>query len=1083
MKTNRFLNTLKFALYYFITNINIFLYILITLAMLFIKNQNLYAEKISYLKSIRYNSNDNYTRIVFEFNTKTDFSKQQKGDTLIIKLSKTLPEKYLKIPKIFNLKLSFDKKYNTLIQINVKNYKYKIFKLEDPYRVVLDISNTELKDIDLNKINNKDETLLKVKYKKDLNISIDNIKTKEDDDLLRLYLSIFLQAKDLKNAHRVANKALKKYPSSIYWHEQMAKISLWIGELDDAYNSMIFIYKNSKNINKSLINQVYSLSIEKGDYATILHIIKYEVENGNIEQLNDYVYISTEILGDIDGTLEVLNNLLTKYPESKKSIVLKHILRIHYNQQNIDVGIQTLENYLRKNYPLDTEISSIASTLYFTKRDYLKSLNIMKQSIPYATDNNSDFWEQLSDLAEFMNDKNTAILASLKLYKYNKARDVDYERIINYTDEKDIKGKILLEAWLKFKKSYYAYQYLNFLIKENNTIDAKHFIEQNLQYLSNDISFMLLTANFYLINKDIDSTKKIYKKVLEISDLDTIKENFLWLLIDSKDKELPKYIDLWKNSLEKNPSLNLPYASYFSSIQKYKIAIYYLKNYINYKGENPTLLLLYADILQSAGLDESAMQIRFKAFKIFEESLKYNENYLKVKENIIALLTLTLNYKSGEEFISLYEKYSNNLSEKEKSELKILYYLKNDHQEYAKFLRRKYQYSQPWIDLNISLKFNDKADISDIIYTHISSLPIRDRVEAARTIGDLPLATDLAYKGLDEEYTNIGKIFPEQRSEDSELYKQYRDLINQYSNRFTFKDTIASSSDISYIKNDFSIKHHIVKGFYLDLEISHMSTSSKGEDKIKDVPKYTSDIKLKLTKKNNDISSINISTGTLESLKTNTSFGAGFEYYLKNNTILNVSYNHNIKTDENTLLMLGGMKNEFTLDLRYNLTNKNSLFGSYSFNQFYSQDKKSLGSSQHIYCEYDFKLREGYPDIIWKNFISYANYSSEECSECIIRKLSPYEQTNFLPSTFTEIGTGISIGETNIYGYTRVFRPFASFSLSYNTESNINYSLSGGIGGHIFNQDHLSFGLTYGTNSKNSADVNKSINIIYRLFY
>ncbi|MGC9061678.1 tetratricopeptide repeat protein [Calditerrivibrio sp.] len=1056
----------------------IFLIILIT--------EYSYAAKVSYLKNIRYNEYDNYTRIVLDLSRLNDFTKNTKNGVLTILINNTVMEKSLKIPKIRNLKIVNTKDRKLILTIKINDDQEKIFKLNQPDRIVVDIERKDNNTIG-NK-NNKapDNEIIKTTTNKKVSKNIDfkNSSTKIDEELLKISLSIFLQSNDIKNAYKITKYALNIFPDSIYWHEQMIKIAYWNGELDDAHTSMLYLFKNKKNLSRDFYKNLYSLSVVTGDYYTIVKLLKDEIEKGNYEKLNEYIYISTELLGDLDDTVKFIKKLYQRTPLNIKITLTKHLLRINYNLKNLDNSIDILENYIKQSYPLDSEIAQIGSNLYFIKKEYDKSLNILKTTMPNIPDNDTDFWRQLSDIAQFLNDKNTALLASLKLYKTGSATEVDYERIADYAGEADLKEQILMDAWLKFNKNYHAYRYLDLLIKSKKNKEAEDFIEKNLNRLSDYTPFMLLSINYYLSVNNYKNVKMLYKTLLARIDSNYIKESFIWFLIDSKDSEVSKYISNWSELTNKIPSLNLAYASYFSSVQKYKISLYYLKKYFKFKGESPELLLLYADILQASGKDEEANNIRYKAFVKFNHELNINTDSLKDKNKIISLLKFTLHYKSGEEFLSLLQKYSTFLNPQDRSELLLLYTLKNNQQEYTAYLKRKYSYSQPWIDLNVALNSYDQIEIYDILYKNLDSLPNRDSVESANIVGDKKIANQIAFDSLDENYPFNAPILSEQRSEDSDLYKQFRDLTNQYSDIFTYENSLGSNSDIRFFRNKIYLKNHLYKGFYSNLEFSNLKPSSRSDTKIKNLPSNVNSFNLKLSKEINNISNFNISFGFNDGLEYYNNFGAGFDYYIKNNTTVSANFNYHKNMEENSFLLLGGMKNEILIQIRHNITNKHLISGSYSYNKFYSQDNKFLGTSNNIYGEYDFKLREGYPDILWKNFVSYGEYSESSISNnSSILKLSPYENPRFLPETFTELGTSLSVGESNVYGYTRVIRPFASSGISYNSKSNLNYNFSLGLGGHIFNQDHLSIKLNLSTNSKNNADVTKSLDLIYRLFF
>ncbi len=1045
------------------------------------------------IKKIRMKSYDNFTRVVLEFTSKPKYSygillsdnNTVNNSRLYLDIERCQQDRSIALPIKYNdtriKTLRFGKRdantYRYVLDINTAE-KYHLFELTNPHRVVIDLFSQKT---DIQK------TAITVPNKK---IEPTTPTTKPDysikDDLLALTFSVFLQTKDLKNAYKTVKIALQKYPDSLYWHEQMAKVALWIEEFDDAHRSMLFVYKNRKKHPEGFMKTLESLAINKGDYATIAEIMKQDIINGKTEKLSDFIYLETELLGNIDDAIKFLQELSEQSGTSEtKKEAIKQLIKLYFNLNEANKVIYYVNELTKNKYKLDAEIAILTSSSYFAKRNYEDSLKILLQYAPIASDNETDFWEQLSDLAQFMNERKITLDASLKLYKANKAREVDIQRIIEYTEDKELKEVLLKEQWDKTGQPYYAYNYLNFLIKQGDFKKALDFVNnvEKEPTLASDLPFLLLKINLYSELKNYKKIKKTYLEVLKISDSSYIKEAFLWAMLGEKDRDIDKYIKMWADNLDLNKNLHYIYAAYFSSIQKYKLAIYHLDRYIAAKGNTPSILALYADILQAAGRDEEAESMRFKAYTLFLKQSKTIPEFLVDKESVSLYLRLSLHYKSAEEFLSIFKQYEHYLTFEEKRDLHTLFMLKNNQQEHAQYLIRKYKYAEPWMLLNIALSFDDRDNINDILLKHLTSLPTRDRVEAARRVGEFHKAAELAFEGLEEEYPAYTSNQSDVKSDDYQLYKQYRDLITQYENSFTLESSVGERGAVRYLSNLFELKQQVYKSFYLKVKLNNTLPSSKDERTTINLPSTITSLSMEISKQLNDFSKVFILAGTTDSLNTYNTLGVGAEFYIRNQITLGASYKYHTPSDETTFLFLGGMKNELKLEAKYNLTPKQLIYTSLSYNEFYSQDNRKLGSSQNIYGEYSYTLRQGYPDTIWKNFISYGNYKKSDCYGCLIGKLSPYSDTAFLPEDYFEIGTGVSFGEINRYGYTRVWRPFANANISYSNVANFGYSFGFGIGGHIFNQDHLSIGFNYISNLKSTKDSAKEIKLIYRLWY
>jgi len=914
-----------------------------------------------------------------------------------------------------------------------------------------------------------------------------NIKLPTDENLLKFSFQILLQTRDLENAYKLAKFAVEKFPDSIYWRKNLFMVSLWTQHLDDAYESAIFLFKKKVKDIKDLEKTVYSLSLYKGDYFTISEILKKDIERGNLKKLDEFVYINTEILGNINETIDFLNNIYQKIEDKQQKFnILKALFKIYYGLDDIKNANLILNKIEEENYVgfVDDDFAITASDIYFVQKEYKKALNILKIAMPKAKDNNVDYWETLSDMAVFVKDYETTYEASKHLYKIDKFRDVDIERIYLYSKNNKEKEEILLKGWEKFKKPYYAILYINFLIETKQYEKALAFAEKTKDdtSLKNDMIFNLSLADLYYILKDYEKTKDIYLYLIAKTGSLSVKESLLWLLMEIKDKDLDYYLKAFENDVAKNKNLALVYASAYFEKQKYNVALAYLKEYIKFKGATPDLLSLYADILQAAGRDEEAENIRKQAYTLIIEKLNKEKDFFEKRENISTYLRLSIYYKTPEEFKNLFIKYKDKLEEQERKDLEILYYLRNNEQERANYLMRKYSYSQPWMLLNVALTFDDKDMMEDLLYKYINSLPTRDRVEAARRVGNIQEAFELAYEGLEEETQSKIKL-PSQRSEDYQLYKQYLDLIEENSNNLTIIQTFQRRDVLDTSNTNINLYQHIVKSFYLNLNLDISYFKSTDKNTLINLPSLAKRLDIEFIKRLDLNSKIYFSMGTAESINSYSSFGFGVDYYILNNSVLGLSYNYGEKADETTYLLIGGFKEEYKLSITNNLTSKNTIYGSLAYQKFYSQDKKLLGNGKNLYLEDAYHLRQGYPDIILRNYFSYGVYNEKNCQNCSINQLSPYIDTQFLPQTFYEYGAGIIVGEVNRLGYTRVVRPFGHLTASYNNKYGIGYNFGAGIGGHIFKQDHLSVGFNIGKGFKSAKDHIYEFSISYNLFY
>jgi len=143
-----------------------------------------------------------------------------------------------------------------------------------------------------------------------------------------------------------------------------------------------------------------------------------------------------------------------------------------------------------------------------------------------------------------------------------------------------------------------------------------------------------------------------------------------------------------------------------------------------------------------------------------------------------------------------------------------------------------------------------------------------------------------------------------------------------------------------------------------------------------------------------------------------------------------------------------------------------------------------LGDGYRTRLEWYHQMRSGYPDLAWGLFAEYGQYDEEEGSAGVIDSLIIYDDTLILPETFYTIGANFYYGIANKQYYTRVWRPYASFSPYYNgLLHQINFSFDAGLGGMVHDRDHLNVGISYDQSVNGTNESNLQIYIRYKHFF
>ena len=183
------------------------------------------------------------------------------------------------------------------------------------------------------------------------------------------------------------------------------------------------------------------------------------------------------------------------------------------------------------------------------------------------------------------------------------------------------------------------------------------------------------------------------------------------------------------------------------------------------------------------------------------------------------------------------------------------------------------------------------------------------------------------------------------------------------------------------------------------------------------------------------------------------------------------------KMEENKQLNIGNVSRSFSkkdmisFDFKWDILYSTSLEFKYEIDEYTSQDDVDLGSGDYQRMIFGHQIRNGYPDMRISTFIDHGKYSETSGSRGVIDELQ-FGVYPVLPEEFYNIGVNFAYGMENSRLYTRVWRPYFEMGTYYNSvQRGLSFSVNGGYGGKLWNQDHLVVGGSF-SNSLNGTGGN-----------
>lgn len=490
-------------------------------------------------------------------------------------------------------------------------------------------------------------------------------KDRFDLQLYELMYKSFIYTNDIKNAYKITKKVVEKIPFNLKWKKRLAQLSLWLSNVDEAFENYMYVYKKTKDksIEKILFKFPYPEVVDLK-----INLYEEEVRKGNFTNVLELAKLY-EYKGEPEKSLTLLNIV---YEKTKNKKFLFEYIRYAAKLGEIEI----ISKYIPflKNLPLKEKIN--ISKLLIERNRYKEVLETLR----YVEDlpNNKEYYKLLIYALFKLGDYDK--LTRLLNYIYSKDK-IDEENLYllmsYYYSQKDYKSleKLLKDAIYKYKLSNLYQEYINVLIINGRYKKILRILKNKRNYFKNKKRYYFLLAYVYAKLGYKEKALKIYQKILSNYKLNlTEKKEILWFFIDN--------IENFKSILERY----LPYFAKDKNLYMIVINGYLKLNYIDkayliaskflkYNRKNIQFLVLYADILSmQSNFDESNFYY-MKAWRLAQRKLKENPSIIYNEEFLRNYLRLSIFYSKPNRVKKLLNIAKNVLTYNEYLNLMVDYYL------------------------------------------------------------------------------------------------------------------------------------------------------------------------------------------------------------------------------------------------------------------------------------------------------------------------------------------------------------------------------------------------------------------------
>ena len=166
--------------------------------------------------------------------------------------------------------------------------------------------------------------------------------------------------------------------------------------------------------------------------------------------------------------------------------------------------------------------------------------------------------------------------------------------------------------------------------------------------------------------------------------------------------------------------------------------------------------------------------------------------------------------------------------------------------------------------------------------------------------------------------------------------------------------------------------------------------------------------------------------------------------------------------NESQILAVGGVKDNVSVSVRWNATNRIYASATFEAARYYSQARNNVGSGTNTSAELGYRVRTTYPDYTVRVIGVRGNYHASGAPDGLLGRLIPSDAgtptaATVMPQSYTQYGAFIGFGTDTQNTYSRAWRPYLDVGIVHDSNQGWGPQASAGIGGSVLGGDRLVF--------------------------
>lgn len=917
-----------------------------------------------------------------------------------------------------------------------------------------------------------------------------------DDRIYTLGFEAFLDNRKPEDAWKVAASAVRQAPDSLVWRERLARVSEWTGRSQLALEHWLHIARTSDR--EEAWQNVLRLAPGLFDDDALRLALRRELTRrpGDERLLRELAAIH-ERLGDPRGAIVLLESEHRRRP---RPWLLEEMASLAERAGDAAQAIEGWRRFIDSGAAQTAHVVRLA-TLLVLRGDDAGALAVLRPHEATAAPGDTAYWRLTAELARQLEADATATRAYRTLLAGDSAEERDYDALHALLQPQHPldAARVAIAAWRRYHRPLDLQRALSGLIGADAWEEAGRLLGDldaaQLARLRQDALLLRLTARYHQHRGVLAAARRDLDAALALAPNDAeTRTAWLWLLIDSGDAQaLRRALATLEPDWRQDPQLHDVLGTAYQYLSRPDVA---LKRYFNphlaEKRGDFLWLMNYADALEQNSEPDKAWRLR-RHLLAGERPAARPRDWLSAPEargmRRIARARLAIAQAQGgdigravlRELLRLDRDAERRLSDEAAT---VATAWLQEQQAYAAergWLWQQFARSvaRPlWGEITLALVDDDRAASGALLERHGERLPRYDRINAARHIDDVRLAQSDAFETQGDQ------------PDDDPLHLQLTDALLAHSDHAGGERLQRRIGSIE--ERETALRWHLALSprLALDLALGSIARGNGDPLALGSVPDE-SFRSARLTWRHGD-GETRLGIDWRDSFAAYQPHFVEHEQRIDERLALTFGIGRQLPAADSTPLRVAGMKDRFSLSLRYRPTLRDQLVAEYSHEDFRTQTGSDVGSARQFAVEYRHALRLEPRDLELSLYWSTRRHQRVETIEdAALAPLAPLDAEDpgrfagsfFLPEDYRFASIRLSTDVRFAGDYTRAWRPYATVARTWNSLLGPGYDLGAGIAGSVFGADHLRIGWNLARGGRTGGGSVRELGIAYRIHY